>query len=117
MSPTLVLKNGEPFLTLGAAGGPTIISQVLQALVNTLALDKPLLEAIDTPRVHHQWQPNWLFTELPLEGAIAQSLKAKGHALRSAGDFGGTQAILLKDGEFTAVTEPRVIRRNQRAAN
>ena len=116
MSPTLVLKNGEPVLTLGAAGGPTIISQVLQALVNTLALEMPLLKAIDTPRVHHQWQPDWLFTELPLDGAVAKALIAKGHPLRAAGDFGGTQAISLKNGEFTAVTEPRVIRRNQRAA-
>ena len=116
MSPTLVLKNGAPVLTLGAAGGPTIISQVLQALVNTLALDKPLLSAIDTPRVHHQWRPNWLFTELPLDGEVAKALKAKGHPLRAAGDFGGTQAISFKDGKFTAVTEPRVIRRNQRAA-
>jgi gamma-glutamyltranspeptidase/glutathione hydrolase len=117
MSPTLVLKNGKPVLTLGAAGGPTIISQVLQALVNTLALDKPLLEAIDTPRVHHQWQPNWLFTELPLDGEIAQALKARGHAVRAAGDFGGTQAISYKNGQFTAVTEPRVVRRNQRAGH
>ncbi len=112
MSPTLVLKEGQPVLTLGAAGGPTIITQVTQALINYLALNKPLEQAIDTPRVHQQWLPEWVFTELPLEGKTAQALKAKGHNLKRAGDFGGTQAIGFKDGQFTAVTEPRIIRRN-----
>ncbi len=114
MSPTLVLKNNQPVMTLGAAGGPTIITQVLQGLVNYLALNKPLEQALDTPRVHHQWQPDWVFTELPLEGKTAKALDAKGHKLRKAGDFGGTQAIVLKNGQFEAVTEPRIIRRNQK---
>lgn len=112
MSPTLVLKDNQPVLTLGAAGGPTIITQVLQGLVNYIALDKPLRQAIDTPRVHQQWKPDWVFTELPLEGHAAKALTAKGHKLRKAGDFGGTQAIAFKKGKFTAVTEPRILRRN-----
>lgn len=112
MSPTMVLKEGKPVLTLGAAGGPTIITQVVQALVNHLALNKPLEQAIDTPRVHQQWLPEWVFTELPLEGETAKALIAKGHNLKQAGDFGGTQAIGFSAGQFTAVTEPRVIRRN-----
>ncbi|HEY7774334.1 MAG TPA: gamma-glutamyltransferase [Marinagarivorans sp.] len=113
MSPTLVMRNNAPVLTLGAAGGPTIISQVMQGLVNYLALDLPLEQAIDTPRIHHQWRPDLLFTELPLGGDVAKALAQKGHSLRAAGDFGGTQAIAYKDGAFTAVTEPRVIRRNR----
>ncbi len=115
MSPTLVLKAGEPVMAIGAAGGPTIITQVLQGLVNFLALNDDLFEAINRPRIHHQWQPDWLFTELPLEGAVARSLLQKGHDLKSAGDFGGTQAIAIKNGVFEAVTEPRVVRRNQLA--
>jgi gamma-glutamyltranspeptidase/glutathione hydrolase len=115
MSPTLVLKAGKPVMTIGAAGGPTIITQVLQGLVNYLALNEGLLAAINQPRVHHQWQPDWLFTELPLDGVIAQSLRRKGHDLKAAGDFGGTQAIALKNGLFEAVTEPRVVRRNDLA--
>ena len=114
MSPTLVLRQGRPVLTLGAAGGPTIITQVFQALVNHIALEKPIKEAIAMPRVHHQWQPDWLFTELPLDGDTAKKLVVKGHNLRAAGDFGGTQAISFTGGQFTAITEPRVLRRNQK---
>lgn len=111
MSPTLVVKNGEPVLTLGAAGGPTIITQVLQGLVNYLALNKPLEQAIDTPRVHHQWQPNKVFTEIKDE-ALLEALTAMGHQLQQAGDFGGTQAISFQNGQFEAVADPRVLRRN-----
>lgn len=113
MSPTLVLKDGQPVLTLGAAGGPTIITQVLQGLVNYLALEKPLEAAIDTPRVHHQWQPEKVFTEIK-DQQLLDALTAKGHDLHQAGDFGGTQAISLRNGQFEAVTEPRVLRRNTR---
>ena len=111
MSPTLVVKNGEPVLTLGAAGGPTIITQVVQGLVNYLALHKPLEQAIDTPRVHHQWQPNKVFTEIK-DKVLLEALTAMGHQLQQAGDFGGTQAISFRDGQFEAVADPRVLRRN-----
>lgn len=111
MSPTLVVKDGEPVLTLGAAGGPTIITQVVQGLVNYLALHKPLEQAIDTPRVHHQWQPNKVFTEIKDE-KLLEALTTMGHQLQQAGDFGGTQAISLRDGKFEAVADPRVLRRN-----
>jgi gamma-glutamyltranspeptidase/glutathione hydrolase len=114
MSPTLVLRDGQPILTLGAAGGPTIISQVVQVLINYLALNQTLEKAVAAPRIHHQWQPELLFTELPLDGDIAQALRARGYQLRASGDFGGTQAIAFKDGQFSAVTEPRIIRRNSR---
>src|SRR5690625_8018894 len=64
MSPTIVLDaEGEPVLTLGAAGGPTIITQVVLGLVHTLGLEQPLDVALETPRIHHQWRPDALFVE------------------------------------------------------
>ncbi len=57
MSPTLVLKDGKPLLTTGAAGGPTIITQVVQSLVNIIDRGMPVREALAAPRVHHQWRP------------------------------------------------------------
>jgi gamma-glutamyltranspeptidase / glutathione hydrolase len=112
MTPTFVAKDGQPVLTLGAAGGPTIINQVMQVLVRHLALEQSLDDALAGYRVHHQWQPNKLFVEdrVPLD--VQQSLIAKGHELQSIGSFGGTQAIGLENGEFKPVTEPRVIERN-----
>ena len=113
MSPTIVSKDGSPILTLGAAGGPTIITQVLQALVNHLGMGMPLAEAISAPRVHQQWRPIQTFAEPNLAVDVKDALSAMGHEFKTLGSFGGTQAIGLKEGSFTVVTEPRVIKRNQ----
>jgi gamma-glutamyltranspeptidase / glutathione hydrolase len=58
MTPTIVLKEGQPFLTTGAPGGPTIITTVLQILLNVIDHELPLPLAVDAPRFHHQWQPD-----------------------------------------------------------
>src|SRR5205814_2637542 len=63
MSPTIVLENGQPVLTIGAAGGPTIISQVVQGLVRRFDLGIPLPDALAQPRIHHQWSPDLLRVE------------------------------------------------------
>lgn len=108
MSPTIVLKDGVPVLTLGAAGGPTIINQVVQVLVNHLDLEMPLGEAVATPRVHHQWMPNRLVVEGALSDEVQVVLQEKGHEVKVWGTFGATQAIGLQGGVFNAVAEPRV---------
>lgn len=114
MSPTLVMRDSEPVLTIGAAGGPTIISQVAQALVYHLALDMGLHEAIAAPRVHHQWRPETLFVEKTVADSVRGALENKGHALRQLGDYGTTQAIGLNEtGGFIPVAEPRLKERNQ----
>ncbi len=115
MSPTLVLRDGEPVLTLGAAGGPTIIAQVAQVLLRTLALGEPLEQAVAAPRIHQQWRPDFLFVEPALPPTVRAALEQKGHPLRELGSFGGTQAIARVAGRFQPVTEPRVIQRNSAA--
>lgn len=119
MSPTIVEKDGQPVLTLGAAGGPTIISQVFQTLVRYLALEQPLEEAVAGYRVHHQWRPNTLFVEDSVPPEVQQALISKGHTLQSMGSFGGTQAIAYEPEkrDFDAIAEPRVIERNTRVSD
>lgn len=112
MSPTLVTLEGQPVLSVGAAGGPTIISQVLQTLVRHLALQQPLDAAVAGQRVHHQWRPNTLFVERTASQETRQALEDLGHTLREMGAFGGTQAIGWRDGQFLPITEPRIIQRN-----
>ena len=109
MSPTLVLKNGAPVMTVGAAGGPTIISQVAQTLFNALYLGMPLQEAMRAPRVHHQWKPQQGFIDDFAEPALREELKKLGHDLRVWPAFGATQAILLNaKGSLEAEAEPRI---------
>jgi gamma-glutamyltranspeptidase/glutathione hydrolase len=64
MTPTIVLrKDGTPWFALGAAGGPRIISAVLQTIINVIDHDMNIQQALDAPRIHHQWMPDQLLTE------------------------------------------------------
>lgn len=112
MSPTIVLKNNQPIMTLGAAGGPTIITQVLQALVNSLDLNMSMDEALGAVRVHHQWQPDVLLTEESMHQAERDALSDKGHKIKIRDYLGATQAIRLsEDNQFEAASEPRLVQR------
>ncbi len=114
MSPTLLLKEGKPVLTLGAAGGPTIITQVVQGLVNRVDLNMSLAEALASVRVHHQWKPDLLLTEKTMPESISKELIRRGHQIKVRNYMGATQAISVNDrGDFVAVSEPRIIARNQ----
>jgi len=112
MSPTLVFKDGKPIMTVGAAGGPTIISQVVQTLLYTLNDGATAEQAMAQPRIHQQWNPNQLFVEAAMPDALKESLKQKGHDLKIWPSMGATQAIQLRDGKLVPVAEPRVISQN-----
>ena len=60
MTPTIVLKDGKPFLALGSPGGPTIINSVLEVIVNVLDFNMNVQDAVNWPRFHHQWMPDTL---------------------------------------------------------
>jgi gamma-glutamyltranspeptidase/glutathione hydrolase len=109
----LVFKNGVPVMTLGAAGGPTIISQVVQTLLYTLHDGMPAEEAMQQARIHQQWNPNLLFVEAAMPENVQQSLKQKGHELKIWPSMGAAQAIQLRDGKLVPVAEPRVISQNK----
>lgn len=113
MSPTLVFKNNEPVMALGAAGGPTIISQVVQTLLYSLNDSMPVEKAMAQARIHQQWNPNLLFVEAAMPAEIQQALQKKGHDLKIWPSMGASQAIQLRDGKLVPVAEPRVILQNQ----
>ena len=110
MSPTIVLdEKGEPMMTLGAAGGPTIITQVLCVLTAHIDLGDDLPAAMARPRIHHQWSPPTLRLEDTHPAAVQKDLKARGHELIVVKPSGATNAILRKpDGTFVGVSEPRL---------
>ncbi|MDR2216590.1 MAG: gamma-glutamyltransferase, partial [Nevskiaceae bacterium] len=58
MTPTIVLKDGQPFLVTGSPGGPTIINTVLLVITNVIDFHMSVTQAVDAPRFHHQWQPD-----------------------------------------------------------
>jgi gamma-glutamyltranspeptidase / glutathione hydrolase len=110
MSPTIVLDSeGEPVLTVGAAGGPKIITQVLLVILRTVDFETPLDEAVAAPRFHHQWRPNVAVYERGLDAEIVDGLLARGHNIEETSGGGGrTQAITRgPNGEFVGVADPR----------
>ncbi|MDA4233003.1 gamma-glutamyltransferase, partial [Escherichia coli] len=61
MSPTIVTKEGKPFLILGSPGGSRIISITLQTALNIIEFGMPPQEAVNSPRIHHQWLPDEVY--------------------------------------------------------
>ncbi len=89
-TPTVLAKNGKVVLVTGSPGGRTIINTVLGVVVNVVDYGMPVQQAVDAPRMHHQWLPDEIKLErLDLMEPTAEALKAKGHrvvANRSQGD-------------------------------
>jgi gamma-glutamyltranspeptidase/glutathione hydrolase len=110
MSPTIVLKNGKPAFTVGSPGGATIITTVLQTIVNYLDLGMSMEQAIAAPRLSER---NQNFTQVEpgfIGSAQAQSLSHFGHQWEEAEDYdkeiGAANALVFnEDGSVTAVSE------------
>ena len=109
MSPTFVLKDGKPVMTVGAAGGPKIITQAVWAIVNHLDLGMSIGDTVARPRIHHQWSPDQLLVEDTLEHKTATGLTAKGHRIVRSDVVGISQAISYdaNNKEFTGAHDPR----------
>lgn len=110
MSPTLVLRDGRPVFSAGAAGGPTIISQTVLALVQALDFGRRPAEALGRPRVHHQWQPDELVVEAGWPEDTLLDLERRGHRLRRVNALGAAQAMGLDPatGRLLPSADPRV---------
>ncbi len=108
MSPTVVLKDGRPVFTVGAAGGPTIISQALLAIVRVVDFGEDPRQALAAPRFHHQWRPDELVMETGWAASVVEELERRGHRVRKVKELGATQAIGWRDGKWLPAAEPRV---------
>ena len=107
MSPTIVLNRNRPELIVGAAGGPRIISATLQTILNIVDFRMPVKQAVDAPRIHHQWVPDRLNLEATIAGNQRTSLEQRGHALREQGALGVVQAITVDGAGVSGVADPR----------
>jgi gamma-glutamyltranspeptidase/glutathione hydrolase len=109
MSPTIVLREGKPLLTLGAAGGPKIISQTLLTLVRHIDLGHSLEQSVALARFHHQWSPDRLQVEAAIEDRYGDALRRLGHHLEVSQRMAVVQAVAVDsaDGSLTAVHDPR----------
>lgn len=110
MAPTLVLEGDRPVMALGAAGGPTIISQVVLAVVRSIDGACDPVDALAAPRFHHQWSPDRLRVEASLAGAVVEGLRSRGHHVEEVDSIGAATMVARPhaDGPFTGAADPRL---------
>ena len=107
MTPTIVLKDGKPYLVLGSPGGSRIITTVLQVVLNVLEHKMNIKKAVISPRIHHQWLPDVLLVEEGFSSDTLSLLKAKGHTIRPSRTMGSVQAIVSSGDYFYGAADPR----------
>ena len=110
MTPTIVEKNNKPFLVLGSPGGPTIITSVLQTILNVNDFKFNIQKSVDLPRFHHLWLPDKIFYENDLlNSEIENSLIEKGYKLNTKPNvIGRVDAIYIdQDGNLFGGADKR----------
>jgi len=107
MTPTIVLKDGKPFLVAGAAGGSRIITAVLQVVTNVIDFDMELGAAVSAPRIHHQWLPDELNAEPGIPAATLDTLKELRHPVVEGRSGRSVNAIMAVPGGIAGVADPR----------
>ena len=108
MSPTMVFKEGKPWLATGSPGGSVIITTVLQTLLNAMEFDMNIATAASAARIHHQWMPDKLRLENGISPDTIRLLQQMGHTLEVSGrTTGRTNSIMLRDGWLLGATDTR----------
>jgi gamma-glutamyltranspeptidase/glutathione hydrolase len=114
MTPTIVLKNDRPYIIVGSPGGSTIITTVLQVIMNCIDFRMNISQAIDAPRIHHQWYPDEIYSEnFSLNKDTAEKLMKMGYLLanfnKEAKILGVAEGIMIdhQNGVVYGASDPR----------
>jgi gamma-glutamyltranspeptidase/glutathione hydrolase len=107
MSPTIVFKDGKPFLITGSPGGSRIITTVLQVILNAIDFGMPLGDAVAMPRIHHQWLPDVVSIERGLAPETIRALEALGHQITLGPPAGAAHSILVTPEGLIGVGDER----------
>ena len=95
MTPTIVRKDGRPWLVVGTPGGTTIPTSVLQTILNVIDFGLSTEDAVDKPKFHHQWQPDVVAVERDFPEAVAEELTRMGYRIQKRGQIGRTEVIRI----------------------
>jgi len=110
MTPTIVLRDGKPFLITGSPGSATIISTTMESIVNVVDYGMNLQQSIDAPRMHHQWYPDVVYVEPGLVTPQTQkTLEAMGYTFKTRHSIGADEAIMVdpETGLLEGANDPR----------
>ncbi len=108
MTPTLVVKNNRPFMVVGTPGGTTIITSVLQSIINVVDFNMKAGDVVNKPKFHHQWLPDEIRVERDFPSNVRASLEAMGYTIRETGYWSATELLLRNaNGSWQAVGDKR----------
>ena len=114
MTPVIMKKDGKPFFVTGSPGGSTIITIVLQNLLNVIEFDMNAMEAVTAPRIHHQWLPDVIITEPGISADTVKILEQRGFIFQRGDNgkykrstLGRANAVMYKDGYFYGAADLR----------
>ena len=109
MTPTILTRDGKIYMVVGAPGGPTIINTVLQTILNVVDFKMNAQEAVDQPRIHHQWMPDQIRVERGISPDTMDLLRFMGHdVVQSPSFIGEIAAIVADDGWLQGAADGRV---------
>jgi gamma-glutamyltranspeptidase/glutathione hydrolase len=116
MSPTILLRDSEPILATGSPGGSTIITVVLQTLLNVVDFDMNVMEATAAPRIHHQWLPEEVISEAGISVDTLRILETRGFILPKEPDgrfqhrlLGRVNSVARRSNAFLGASDPRAM--------
>jgi len=111
MTPTIVVKEDLPYLIVGGRGGSRITTAVAQVIMNVVDFGMNVQEAVDFPRIHHQWQPDKILYEpFSLPQDVMVNLQAMGYMLEATSIANGRVEVIMRDpatGYYLGVPDPR----------
>ena len=108
MTPTIVFKDGAPWLATGSPGGSFIITAVAQQLLNLMVFDMSLGMATSSPRIHHQWLPDETVTEPGISEDSIRILEASKHQIERTNEtIGRVNSVQIDDGWFYGYADLR----------
>ncbi len=107
MTPTMVFKDGRPWLVTGSPGGSRIITTVLQMIVNVIDHGMNIADAASVPRIHHQWLPDRLQLESGFSIDTVRELERRGHEVVQSRAMGSLQSVIRRDELFRGASDPR----------
>jgi len=108
MTPTIVTRHDSVQMVLGAAGGPRIITTVLQNFLNLSVFEMNAKQSITAPRIHHQWLPDITFTEsFAISKDTKKVLLRRGHILKVFNNLAKAHIINVDQGKYTGAADPR----------
>jgi gamma-glutamyltranspeptidase/glutathione hydrolase len=104
MTPTIVLKNNQPYLVVGTPGGTTIPTSIIQSLVNMIDFKMSPEDAVNLPKFHHQWLPDEIRVEKDFNPGTIQQLEAMGYKVVKKESIGQVELIEINFGKTRKIT-------------